>query len=305
MRPPNLQVSIIIVVKNDRGVASTLGALYKTQAGSTIQFETIIIDSSAPDRLADIRKQYPQVRWEQFPPSSRRTVPEQRNRGLELARSNIIIFIDANCIPDEGWLSAITSKIQGGEAIVCGPVRDLNRGNLVHYNPEHTAGRYVEVCTTINVGLKREVVERIGGFDTSFSFGQDIDFFWRARDAGYKIYFNPAASIGHDWGEAGEQMRRAYDYGKARAHLYKKHWLTRRRELQHEPHVWLYPLFILGLPLMYIIPWYPLLLLVPMAKNVHHNPVGLIVHHLSYGWGVLVGALKVWPKGDIRISLED
>ena len=298
------KVSVVIVVKNDRGIAATLDAIYRSPGGEKFTFETIVVDSSLPDRLADIRAQYPQVIWDQFPFSTRRTVPEQRNRGLALAQGDIIVFIDANCVPTAGWLEAIASTLNDGESIVCGPVHDLNKTNLVHYHQQATAGHYVDECATINVGFKRDVLNQIGGFDTSFAFGQDVDFFWRARDAGYAIYFNPSVVVAHDWGKPKGQLKRAYEYGKARAHLFKKHWRTRRGQLLHEPHVWVYPFFILGLPLSVIMPLYPLLLLIPILKNRRSNPFGLVVHHLSYGWGVLAGTVKIWPKGDHAIAAE-
>ena len=294
MSTPEQFASIIIVVKNDRGIESTLEQLSKLRAETF--FETIVIDASEPHRLADIKAKYPWTIWDQFPVSNQRTTPQQRNRGLELARGESIIFIDANCIPMEGWLTAMLASLQAGENIVCGPVLDLSKNNLVHYAPTLTTGSYIDVCTTINVGMKRVVIDRVGTFDISFSFGQDIDFFWRARDAGFKIYHNPLVAIGHDWGEPKEQLRRAFDYGKARAHLFKKHWRTRHGQLIHEPHVWIYPLFILGLPLTYFIPFYPLFVLIPMIKNRSHNPFGLVLHHLAYGIGVIAGALKPWPK---------
>jgi len=293
-----LMVSVIIVVKNDLGIEATLSHLYKQTA--KIPFEVIVIDSSKPSRLASIRRKFPEAVWDQFPVSNRRTTAEQRNRGLELAKGEIIAFIDANCIPADTWLSSLDTTIQGGKDIVCGPVLDTNESNLVHYAPTHTAGKYVDTCTTISVGLRREVVEKVGQFDTSFSFGQDVDFFWRASDAGYKIYFEPAFSIQHDWGDNSEQLNRAFEYGKARAHLFKKHWKNRKKELLWETHVWIYPLFILGLPLTYFVPFYPLLVIVPILKNIRQNPVGLIVHHLSYGLGVLAGTFKRWPHTTVK-----
>lgn len=290
----NNMISIIIVVKNDHAIADTLEHLFAERAETP--FEVIVVDTSDPARLKDVREMYPQARWDQFPVSNRRTTPEQRNRGLELARGDIIAFIDANCIPAPGWIDAIAASIQDGKDIVCGPVRDRNQDNLVHYAPTHTKGRYVDDCTTISVGLTRGVIERIGGFDSSFSFGQDIDFFWRATDADYRIWYDPKVAIEHDWGKKSEQLTRAYQYGKARAHLFKKHWRTRSSQLIHEPHVWIYPLFILGLPLTVVFPFYPLFIFVPVLKNLHQNPLGLVIHHLYFGWGVLAGALKIWPK---------
>ncbi len=179
---------------------------------------------------------------------------------------------------------------------MCGPVLDSSEHNIVHYAQEHAEGRYVDDCTTISVGMRREVINRIGVFDPSFSFGQDIDFFWRAVDAGYRIYYDPLVTIWHNWGGSREQVERAFKYGEARAHLYKKHWAHRWRQLRYEPYVWAYPLFILGLPISWFVPFYPLLILLPVAKNLNQNPSGLILHHMSYGLGVIVGALKIWPK---------
>jgi glycosyltransferase involved in cell wall biosynthesis len=286
-------ISIIIVVKNDRAIADTLTHLFASK--TDVPYEVIVVDSSEPERLADIKDAFPKARWEQYPVSARRTTPEQRNRGLEMARGDTIAFIDANCIPSPEWISAIAASIAGGKDIVCGPVLDRGDNNLVHYAPEHSEGRYVDICTTISVGIRRDVIERVGNFDTSFSFGQDIDFFWRATEAGYRIYFDPAVSIQHDWGKPREQFGRAFQYGKARAHLYKKHWRVRKSELFREPHVWVYPVFLLGLPLTFIVPWYPLLLFVPVLKNLRQNPFGLILHHMAYGCGVITGGLKSWP----------
>lgn len=290
--------SVIIVVKNDRGIAATLDALATQQV--RIPHEVIVIDASEPSVLADIRVNHPNVIWDQYPVSRLRTTPQQRNRGVALAKGDVIVFIDANCVPAQGWLQALIASLEQGESIVCGPVHDLNANNLVHYAPELDEGRYIDVCTTINVGMRRRVFDCVGNFDATFSFGQDIDFFWRATDAGFRIYYEPQANIAHDWGQRSEQLRRAYDYGKARAHLFKKHWRTRRRQLVSEPHVWMYPLFILGLPVTYFVPIYPLLLLVPLFKNRDHNPFGLTLHHLVFGWGVIIGTITIWPQGEAQ-----
>ncbi len=294
MKHSPMLVSIIIVVKNDRGIDATLAHLDLQR--STTRSEVIVVDASEPTRLADIKAKYPWVIWNQFPVSTSRTTPQQRNRGLELAKGDVIAFIDANCVPSPNWLATIATLMKQGRHIVCGPVLDSSATNLVHYAPSLDTPRYVDDCTTISVGISRAVIDQIGGFDPSFSFGQDVDFFWRATDAGFKIYYHPEVSISHDWGKKSEQLRRAFDYGKARAHLFKKHWRTRRSQLLSESHVWFYPLLIVGLPLTIIIPVYPLLILVPIFKNRGTSPVGLLTHHLTYGMGVIAGTLKHWPQ---------
>jgi GT2 family glycosyltransferase len=283
------QISVIIVVKNDPGIERTLELLEKQTTKRS--FETIVIDASAPGTLQDVENRFPHVRWEQYDQHGKRfTIGEQRNRGLELAQGEIIAFIDANCEPVPGWLEAIGRAIDDGESVVTGPVAPSNKENLVHYIQEHSKRTYVQECTTINVGLTRHVIKKVGTFDTDLDYGEDVDYFWRVTDAGYKICFDPDTRISHDYGEAQEQIKRAYRYGKSRAVIHRKHWRTRWKQLLlKEPHVWIYPVFILSLPLAILWPYYLLILLIPIAKN---RSFSLVVHHMVYGWGVIVGAVS-------------
>lgn len=291
-------VSVVIVVKDDRGIADTLGGMRKLFC--PVPYEVVVIDASQPETLADIRQANPWAKWVQFPYSTMRSTPAQRNMGLEVAGGDLIAFIDANCVPADEWLSAMVEDMEAGEDIVCGPVRDKGR-DLVHYAPELSEPTYVDACTTISVGVRRDVFEAVGDFDLSFPFGQDTDFFWRTAGKGYKIYYDPRVSITHDWGGSDEQVRRAYQYGKSRAHLFKKHWRSQKRRLVREVHVWAYPLYIIGLPVTYFFPPYPFLALVPLIKNWKDRPLGILIHHLSYGVGVIAGTFKIWPSSQISI----
>jgi glycosyltransferase involved in cell wall biosynthesis len=294
MKSEHPVASVIIVDKNDRGIDATLDHLKHIK--SDVPFEVIVVDSSLPGKLADIKAKHPWVTWDNFPYSKNRQTPIHRNRGLELARGEIIIFIDANCIPGPNWLTAIVRDIKSGRDIVCGPVLDSSTVNLVHYHANNEKGGYVDIATTISVGFSRKVIDRIGVFDTTFPWGQDVDFFWRATDAGFRIYYDPEVVISHDWGNRKEQLSRAFDYGESRAHLFRKHWRKRHSELLRETHVWTYPVYIIGLPITYWFWPYPLLILVPLLKNLSRNPLELVVHHLAFGLGVITGAVRPWPK---------
>ncbi len=285
---PTPVASVMIIVKNDPGVEQTLELLVpQAQAGSA---EVIVVDASAPATLQKIRDRFPSVRWEYYDQAGKRfTIPEQRNLALELAKGTYLIFIDASCAPVDGWLDAIIEDLNEGEAIVCGPVLDTNEHNLVRYIPGRNERSHVRECTTVSVGFKREVLDAIKGFDESLAYGEDVDFFWRASSAGFAICSDPRVAVSHDWGSTNEQFRRAFRYGRARALIHKKHFRTRWRQLLlHEPHVWIYPLYIVCLPIAIVWPWYLLLLLVPLIKNRSWK---LVVHHFVFAAGVISGAL--------------
>jgi GT2 family glycosyltransferase len=48
--------------------------------------------------------------------------------------------------------------------------------------------------------IRRQVVEVLGGFDEEsfFMYCDDVDFSWRARLEGYRVIYEPAASVFHD-----------------------------------------------------------------------------------------------------------
>jgi GT2 family glycosyltransferase len=283
------EVSIEIVVKNDPGVERTLELLRAQK--TTASFEVIVIDASRPGALHYIRDKFPEVRWVDYDQNGKKyTIPEQRNIGVKLAQGDVIACIDANCEPAADWLESLMGAIRDGEDIVGGPCVASNANNLVDYLPVHSERTYVIECTTINVALKRSVFERVGMFDENLSYGEDVDFFWRCVDAGYKLCQEPKALIRHDYGETGEQLGRAFRYGKARALLHKKHLARKWKQLlMHEPHVWMYPAVILTAPLAIKWPLYLIVLAIPVLKN---RSLSLVVHHFVFGWGVIVGAVR-------------
>jgi GT2 family glycosyltransferase len=53
-------------------------------------------------------------------------------------------------------------------------------------------------AVSCNVGIRRELHERIGGFDEGFAgFAEDIDYSWRAQRAGATLHFAPDAVIAY------------------------------------------------------------------------------------------------------------
>jgi N-acetylglucosaminyl-diphospho-decaprenol L-rhamnosyltransferase len=49
--------------------------------------------------------------------------------------------------------------------------------------------------------IRREVIDKVGGLDEGFTWGyEDIDFCLRARRAGWRVHYVPAARVIHQWG---------------------------------------------------------------------------------------------------------
>jgi GT2 family glycosyltransferase len=142
------------------------------------------------------------------------------------------------------------------------------------------------------MAIHRAAFDRVGIFDERFSYGSDVDFCWRAADAGVPILMVTGADMWADWGSARRQMRRAWQYGDARARLYAKHRSRLAEMPRHDPMLVAYPLFLLGLPLALRFRSYLLLLAIPIWRNRGDRPLLTLVDHVVYGAGALAHVVR-------------
>lgn len=74
--------------------------------------------------------------------------------------------------------------------------------------------------------VRAAVAEATAGFDESFHmYCEEIDWSWRVRQAGWKIYAVPAAEVVHYGGESTRQIpaRSVVELWRSRAQLYRRH----------------------------------------------------------------------------------
>lgn len=284
-------ISIVIISKDEESLDQTIADVNGQLSDVGDSSEIVVVDASE-GRLDHIRRRHEAaVRWLQFerPPGLRISIPHQRNAGVRAANGEIIIFTDAGCRPEPGWLAHLIGPLFKDEHITVGlTLAEPGGTNLYDQATELAArSRYLMECSTINLAFSRKVFETIGGFDERFAYGSDVDFSWRLVDAGYRLRSVPDAVIRHDWGGWRRQMRRSYQYGKARTRLYKKHRPRLRRILRDDPMMVAYPVFILGLPLTLLFPLYPSLLLIPAWRNRSNRVARVLMDHLIYGLGII------------------
>lgn len=123
-----------------------------------------------------------------------------RNAGWRAAIGRNIVFTDDDCRPDPGWLHALLGGLERFDVAQGRTMPDQT--NLRQIGPfghtiqvEGETGLY-ETC---NIAYRREVLERLNGFDEQFEyFAEDTDLGWRARDAGYRTTFVESALVVHE-----------------------------------------------------------------------------------------------------------
>ena len=292
------KISVIVIVKSDPGIENTLVGLENQVKPAPT--EIIVVDATKDTSLEDIRKRHSNVSWYKFTPivANKSSIPEQRNFGIQSAKGEIIVFIDANCVPSEHWLSKLTEPIlDGRETMVAGSVRATDPKTHVNINPEdHKNDGYLTSSATINLAFMKELWSEVGGFDESFLFGSDVDFTWRCYKAGNKIRFVRSAFVTHDWGDLKDEIKRSIRYGRARAVILQKHPELFQEFLGGNLYILVYTLYFLGLPLTYYFWWYPLIIILAFVKNAGKHPFKLVFLNMIYTVGMWLEFLKIFSR---------
>ena len=132
-----------------------------------------------------------------------------RNRGAAAATGDPLIFLDADCIPAEGWLSAILAAHDRGATVVGGAL-DLPPGLPASARCDYYCGWYlvhsrrpagdVPHHPPPNLSVRRDPFLGTAGFteEQPFSYTNE-ERAWQAalRRDGHRIYFEPRAVAYH------------------------------------------------------------------------------------------------------------
>ncbi len=107
--PAGATPSISVIIPSVNGlpmIADTLAALEAQSARPSA--EVLVLDCSTEEARRVIRDRFPAVELIAF--EQRLSIPELRARGLERARSNIVVFLEDHCIATPGWLERIAAS---------------------------------------------------------------------------------------------------------------------------------------------------------------------------------------------------
>jgi GT2 family glycosyltransferase len=179
-------------------------------------FEVVVVDDvSKDDTVGRLRAAAPSQPFSLVVVESEvNTGPAgARNRGWRKAKGELIAFVDDDCVPDPGWLREITDAMDdGGDAGNGGGPADITVGRTRPPEDQlHLIGPFSSYLdlehnrsfSTCNVAYRRQVLERMDGFDeVNFRYpnGEDTDLGLRAVKAGYRDVYVPGALMWHDVG---------------------------------------------------------------------------------------------------------
>jgi mycofactocin glycosyltransferase len=160
-----------------------------------------------------------------------------RNTGLAAAETPLVAFLDSDCVPGPGWLDALLPHFADQAVGAAAP-------RIVSDEPGRTwLARYEGASSTLDMGARPSIVRprsRVpyvpgaalvvrraaagAGFAESMRVGEDVDFVWRLAAAGWRVRYEPAATMRH---QHRIRMRawfaRRKDYGTSAAILELRH----------------------------------------------------------------------------------
>lgn len=195
-----------------------------------VPYEIVVVSDGSTDGTEDALESLDlgvplvSVRQENAGPSA------ARNRAVELARGEILVFVDDDIVAAPGLLSAhlAAQRDREGGVVVTGPMLtpdDHEMSAWVRWEQDRLerqyadlgAGRYEatgRLFYTGNASVPRSLVVDAGGFDTRFRRAEDLELGLRMLDAGAAFRFVPEARGFHYAERSFEAWERIpYDYG--------------------------------------------------------------------------------------------
>jgi glycosyltransferase involved in cell wall biosynthesis len=186
-----------------------LRALEQQQLEAPISaYEVVVVDDGSTDDTVNwlLRNgsEFPHVRLVQ---QDHGGPAEGRNRGVDHARGDVIVFIDSDLVVTESFLISHARRLeqtwqQRGDRLCFTYGAVINTANFDDptSEPHKLSDLSWAYFATGNVGIDREVLERSGLFDTRFRlYGwEDLELGERLRRMGVVLVRCPEA-VGYHW----------------------------------------------------------------------------------------------------------
>lgn len=212
--------SIIITVKNEQ---ETISQLLDRLLQQQKPFEIIIVDSESTDNTQNIIKKYQKQHPEIKLYIKETTRGEGRNYGASKAQGKILAFTDGGCTPNKKWLQSLKNKIKNGYDIAAGKTIDTGYFKNVE-RVKVKINNYDITYPSCNLAYKKQLFQKINGFDTRFITAEDIDLNLRAIQQGAKIgYTDQAIIYRRSAPNFLKLIKQAFWYGYGRKQLTLKH----------------------------------------------------------------------------------
>ena len=182
-----LRISVIVCAHNE--AAYLPACLHSLLAQTRLPDEILVINNASTDETRAVAQQVPQVRVVDEP---RKGLVVARETARRVAMGDVLAYVDADCRVPLQWLERIARRFERDPALLAlsGPYRFYDWdwwGRLLIAAYDVTLApatlflvKYLLRIGTVfyggNFAVRRDALERIGGFDTTIEFhGEDTN----------------------------------------------------------------------------------------------------------------------------------
>lgn len=255
-----MEISICIVTFN---ACERLGECLRSLAQYPPRgaYEIIVVDNaSSDDTLAMLANEFPQVRV--IPNTRNEGYTRPLNQALKAARGEYLAPLNPDTLlteylfdpllafmathPQAGIVTPKVLNQDGTLQLQCrrGEARPLEvfgyflhldrqfpknkklGGYLMRWLPENEIAEVPAVSGSCML-IRREAIEQVGFFDEDYyAYQEDADLCFRARKAGWKVFYVPTSAVVHFGGEGGSAVKPfqgVYQWHRSYYLYYKKH----------------------------------------------------------------------------------
>jgi O-antigen biosynthesis protein len=149
------------------------------------------------------------------------------NRGARAAKSDILVFLNDDTVPQVGWLQALVRTFRdrpdagavGGKLLypdgrlqeagnfvfADGSAANFGRDDRLIEGPLYNYVREADYCSAALLATPRALFLEIGGFDKRYEPGyyEDTDYCFAVRKRSRRVYYQPESVVVHTEGGTG------------------------------------------------------------------------------------------------------
>lgn len=209
---------VSVIILNYNGKKFLKSCLDSVLADSYHPKEIILVDNASSDGSLAIAREY-QDRVTLIENPANYGFPKGCNQGINVARGDIIVLLNVDTVVRKNWLEALVEPLRDDPTVgltgskllfpdngliqFAGGVMEPNC--LTHHegygakdDGTFDKPKSVDYLTGASLAIRQDVLEKLGGLDERFPlYFEDLDLCYRARQAGYKVLYQPSSVVCH------------------------------------------------------------------------------------------------------------
>ncbi|MCA8962504.1 MAG: glycosyltransferase [Planctomycetes bacterium] len=226
--------TVVVPVRNDpKGIAACVQALHD----QSLAVDVIVVDDGSTDGTAEAARAGGARVIPSDPAGRSRGAGAARNVGARLAEGPILLFTDADCVPDREWAAALVAAFEPGVVAAKGIYRTEQRSSTARFVQAEYEERFdrmarcmedegaIDFLDTYSLAVDRMAFASIGGFDESFAGAsvEDQEMSFRLASTG-RFVFVPEAVVSHRHAATvSSYARKKFRIGRGKATVVRRH----------------------------------------------------------------------------------